>query len=562
MSTPDNNQRTFTIGDWLVEPDLLRLSRDQKQLKLEPKVMQVLVYLVQNAGQVVSRQQLEDEIWKDVVVGYDSLGSAIIKLRKAFNDDPRNPAFIQTIPKKGYRIIAPVKFQQEKLSHIETTTPIPKITTKPHAYTKWAGIIILILVIVGIWLFNNIQRSTIQPSQVRINPPRIAVLPFKNLSTEPQQEYFSDGISSDLITDLASIDNLTVISRSSAFTYKNTNFDIKNIKKELNVDYIVEGSVRKIDNMVRISAALINTDNGVSVWAERFDSEYKDVFSLQDKVVEKIVTSLQVRLTKQEQQQIAARYTNSIVAYDLFLQGWQHFWQYTKESNEQARSFYEKAIKLDSEFARAYANLAVTYAFDYMNGWSIDPEQTLQKAHVYSQQAEQINAELPQVQWALGIVHTYSRNYEAAIKAVEKATTLAPNFADGYGLLATVLNFSAKPGEAKLVMQKALTLNPRHPFIYKMIMGQILFNLHDYSDAAVWLSAAAQRNPTAQEVRLWLAATYAYLGKIEEAGWQLENIHNTGVKLSAPYLEQSIPLKDPVLRKHLIDGLIKAGLKI
>jgi tetratricopeptide (TPR) repeat protein len=154
-----------------------------------------------------------------------------------------------------------------------------------------------------------------------------------------------------------------------------------------------------------------------------------------------------------------------IVGYDAFLKGWQYLWRYTREDNAQAREYYLKVIELDPDFARAYANLAVTHAFDYMNGWSDDPQDTLEQANTYIEEAVRLDERLPQVHWAVGIVNTYAQNYEVAIRAAEKAIAQSPNFADGYGLLATVLNYAGKPEEARQVMHKAMRLNPRHPFI-------------------------------------------------------------------------------------------------
>lgn len=557
----DNLEQRFTVGGWLVEPDALRMVRGDVEKKLEPKVMQVLVHLAHHGGQVVSRQQLESTVWRGVIVGYDSLGSTIIKLRKAFNDDSRNPAIIQTIPKKGYRLIAPVAFVDSPTANTagHALRPGEKHPVKTRLRVVVSLALVIAAVVIAALLMTESRLG--EPSRTHSpDAPRLAVLPFRNLSADPRQEYFSDGISADLITDLAKLDQVAVIARNSTFVYRNTDVDVRRLKAELGVDYVVEGSVRRDDTRVRISARLIDASSGINIWADRFDAEFSDMFSLQDMVVERIVSALELRLSEEEQDRIAAVYTSSISAYDYFLQGWQYFWRYTPEDNAQAREHYLKAVELDPDFARAYANLAVTHAFDYMNGWSDDPEDALEQANTYITEAVRLDERLPQVQWAVGIVNTYAQNYDVAIRAAEKAIAQSPNFADGYGLLATVLNYAGKPAEARKVMQKAMRLNPRHPFIYQMILGQIHFNLREYQTAADHFKQAAERNPTAQEVRLWLAATYAYLGRRADAGWELEQIDNAGAKLSVDYFEQFFPLKDPALRKHLIDGLIEAGL--
>lgn len=554
----------FFVGDWLVDPAALRLAREDYEVKIEPKVMEVLLCLVQNAGQVVSRQDIESAVWQDIIVGYDSLGSTIIKLRKAFNDDSRSPSIIETVPKKGYRLIPPIRQVSVRDSTQQVNTDTVSSGQKPvqHNNLVVIGVVAILIVIAAVFLFVKGNKTTPEDKDVRASIPTLAVLPFKNLSNDPQQDYFSDGIASDLITDLSKITGIAVIARNSTFAYKNSDVDVRHLSKELNVDYVIEGSVRKVDDKVRISARLINARDGINVWADRFDSSYSDVFAIQDEVTAKIVSSLEIKLSETEKDRIAQIYTNNIEAYDYFLQGYQDFWKFTKDDNQQARTYFLKAIEVDQNFARAYANLAMTYSFDYINGWSEDPENTLGLAGQYANKALAINDSMPQVQWAVGIVYTYSKNYDAAMIAAEKAITQSPNFADGYGLLATILNYAAKPEKARDVMRKAMKLNPRHPFIYKVIFGEIHFNLHDYSNAAMYLNQALERNPDAQEARLWLAATYAYLNKLDDASWELEQIRNSGVELTAEYIDQYIPLKDPAARNHLVNGLIKAGLAL
>lgn len=554
----------FLVGDWLVDPAALRLAKADHEVKIEPKVMEVLLYLAQNAGQVISRQQIESAVWEGMIVGYDSLGSTIIKLRKAFNDDSRNPTIIETVPKKGYRLIPSVRQVTQKAQVVGSTSvsepkaAVPISTTNP-VVVSIVAILIVAAAMLLLLLDDEPLTATKSPT---VKTPIIAVLPFKNLSNDPQQDYFSDGVSSDLITDLSNIRGLSVIARNTSFVYKNTDVDVRQLHKDLKVDYVVEGSVRKVGSSVRISARLINASNGINIWADRFDANYKDVFALQDAVTTKIASLLEIKLSETEKNRISQVYTNNIEAYDNFLHGYQEFWKFSKDANQQARSYYLKAIELDKSFARAYANLAMTHSLDYMNGWSSDPNASLKLAAENANKALSIDGSLPQVQWAVGLVNTYSKNFEAALAAAEKSIEQSPNYADGYGLLATILNYSAKPKEAREVMLKAMTLNPRHTFSYKVIFGEIHFNLRQYEEAAKYLNQALEVNPAAQEARLWLAAAYSYLNKPEEASWELEQIRSAGVELTAEYIDQYIPMVDPVARNHLVQGLIKAGLAL
>jgi TolB-like protein/DNA-binding winged helix-turn-helix (wHTH) protein len=562
---PDINLATpFRVADWDVDPAAGRIQRHNREIKLEPKVMTVLVCLAQQSGQVVSREQLESTAWAGMVVGYDSLASTIIKLRKAFEDDSRNPRFIETVPKRGYRLIAPVTPGQ---AGGEREAPEPAESRTPEALKKrnsyvMAGLagMALLAVLAGWLLSDRSPLDSREAGGVVQGKPSVAVLPFKNLSNDPEQDYFSDGITADLITELSKISGLAVIARNSVFAYKHTAVDVRQAAEELGVRYLVEGSVRKAGNEVRISARLVNASNGYSLWAERFDGELQNVFALQDEVTARIVSSLEVKLTANERMQLGRDYTGSIEAYDLFLHGWQRFWEMSKEGNREAREFYRKAIELDGQFARAYANLALTHNYDFINGWSEDPEHSLEQAGVYAQKGVELDDRLPQVHWARGLTKLFGKEYQQALVEAEKAIALDPNFADGYGLLATTLNYAAKPKQALEVMQKAMQLNPRHPYIYKVICGEIHFNLRDYDNAIAYFTQALERNPEAQEARVWLAAAFAHAGRTDDAKWEIEQIRGSGARLSVEHIEQTVPLKDPVQRKHLIDGLYKAGL--
>jgi adenylate cyclase len=422
--------------------------------------------------------------------------------------------------------------------------------------------IVLLAALVAGWLvFTGKDREPVPVTAAISDKPVIAVLPFRNLSDDAGQDYFSDGITADLITDLSRLSALSVIARNTVFTFKDGDIDTRRVRDELKVDYIVEGSIRKAGDQVRIAARLIDADSSITLWADRFDGELENIFAFQDAVTSKIITSLSIELTEQERNRLARKYSNSIAAYDLFLHGWQNLWLSSREGTLQARDYFLKAIELDSRFARAYANLALTYIYDHLLGWSENPDETLRMAHEYADKAIAIDPDLPQVYWVKGFADIFRRNYQQSLDYALKAIELDPNFADGYGLLATTLNYAGKPGEADIEMRKAMQLNPMHPAIYKVIHGEIFFNKHEYAKAIGNFNFVLQTNPESEESRLWLAAAYAHVGEIEEAAWQLEQIRISGRDLSLEYIENVIPFRDPEQRKHFIDGLYKAGLK-
>ncbi len=569
------NEPPFCIGDWHIDPSLGRVSglsagRDSgaEQTKLEPQVMAVLLCLAKQQGQVVSREAIEDQAWANRVVGYDSLSTAIIKLRKALGDDSKNPRYIETVPKKGYRLIAAVSSAEseniittENVNVSKKAEPARVIRSAKSGKQRLQLVIILSVITGGLayvifdklpYLFTSTELS---------QQNTIAVLPFKNMSEDIQQEYFSDGITADLITDLSKISGLGVIARNTVFVYKDSSIDVRQIGKELAVNYVIEGSVRKSNNKVRITARLIDANSGHNLWAERFDGGLGDVFALQDNVTAKIIAALQLKLSDREQKQLARKYTNNIEAYDHFLQGWQRFWEYSKESNALAKEHFNRAIELDPDFARAYANLALSYAYDVLAGWTNTRDTNLKRAEELSQRAIELDDELAQVHWAVGFTALISRQYQLALSESQKVIALEPNNADGYGLLATTLNYVAKPRDALVQMQKAMRLNPLHPSAYKVILGEIYFNLHDYDSAIKQFEHALERNPDAHEPRLWLMASYAHQGRTDDASWQLEQIRLDDPAISIATIEPVIPFIDPMQLKHLVNGLNKAGLK-
>ncbi len=558
----------FRLGDWTVDPAAGRLSRDGETHKLEPKAMTVLLCLARQPGRVLSREALEEQAWAGMVVGYDSLASAIIKLRKALGDDSRNPRYIETVPKRGYRLICPVSTLAGELTDRPATTSGAAITRSDRdrshkaSFTRYivAGLTLAALLLAGLMALRNEEAPRIPVTTRDSHLPVIAVLPFKNISDDAQQDYFSDGITADLITDLSKLSGLSVIARNSVFTFRNTDVDIRKVKQELGADYVVEGSIRKIGKQVRITARLIDADTGINLWADRFDGTLENIFSFQDSVTSQIIASLEIKLTDNDRQRLAHKYSNSIEAYDEFLHGWQNLWLSSREGMLQAREYFYRAIELDPQFGRAYANLALTYIYDHMLGWTDGSPTAIESAHRYADRAIAINPNLPQVYWVKGFADIFTGDYQQSLAHAQRALDLDPNFADAYGLLATTLNYAGKPDQADIEMRKAMQLDPKHPVIYNVIHGEIFFNKRDYASAIDNFRFALEANPESEESRLWLAAAYAHIGELDEASWQLEQIRMSGRDLSLGHFQDAIPFKDPEQRQHLIDGLFKAGL--
>ncbi|NIP52997.1 MAG: tetratricopeptide repeat protein, partial [Gammaproteobacteria bacterium] len=312
--------------------------------------------------------------------------------------------------------------------------------------------------------------------------PSIAVLPFENLSGDPEQEYFSDGITEDIITDLSKISGLFVIARHSAFTYKGKVIKIADVGRELGVRHILEGSVRKSDGRVRITAQLVDATTEGHLWAERYDRDLKDIFALQDEVTQKIVSALAVKLTEDERKRLVRKYTDNMQAYDFYLQGVEYQNRFTKEANIQARQMFERAIDQDPGFAIAYTALGFTYFHDWTFGWSMDT-QSLDHAFELAQKTLDLEDSLPLGHHLLGKVYLWKKQYEKAITELEKAIALSPNYADHLVGLGYILNFAGRPKESIGLVKKAMRLNPIYPAFYLWELGHAYFLTGRYEEA-------------------------------------------------------------------------------
>lgn len=393
----------------------------------------------------------------------------------------------------------------------------------------------------------------------RPNKPSLVVLPFLNLSHDPEQEYFSDGISEDLMTDLSKLSSLFVIARNSAFSYKGKTTKPEQIGKELGVRYVLAGSVRKADNRVRITAQLVDTTTNSSLWAERYDRLWQDIFALQDEITGKIVAALQVQIAPEEQKRLKRIPTNNLEAYDFFLRGWSLYGQMTEETTLQARQLFEQAIRLDPQYADAYAALAVTYLLEWTWQWQQTP-QTLEQALTLAQHATSLNDTLASAQMVLGNVFLWKKEYDRAIAATEKAITLDPNDAEGYATLGEIFTWIGKPDEAIEWIQKAIRLNPRASTSYLWVLGHA-HRLAGRCEAAM----AVQREVLLESVihigaHVELVVCASELGHAGEARAEAAEIRQINPQISLESLRRSLPYKDDALREHVLTQLSKAGL--
>ena len=445
-----------------------------------------------------------------------------------------------------------------------------KVITSSSRLANWKlGIVIALVVIIaaaGIYHFlssldrTSESRPVAQSENHTAQKPSIAILPFSNLSNDPEQVYFSDGISEDLITDLSKVSGLFVIARASSFRYREKALNIKAIGKELNINYLVTGSVRKLGTVIRISAQLLEISSGEQVWGERYDAHIDEIFTLQDEVLKKIVGALEVKLTDKEQAHLTERFTNSVEAYDFFLKGRRQFDRVSAVGNQASKVLFEQAIKADPNFADAYAYLAWSYARDYLFEWVSDPEAALKNANDLIQTAMERNSQSNVVYMIYGLIRVYQGKHTEAVSAVEKAISLNPNYADSHAMLAFVLNYSGMPEKSSEVIRTAMHLNPLHSYLYLNVLGQSQFLRKRYEEAVKSFSESTLRNPEDNQIRMWLAASYALMGNIEEAEWQILETLSQRPEYTIKDLSERIPFKNPNHLDLLSTGLKRAGL--
>jgi TolB-like protein/tetratricopeptide (TPR) repeat protein len=357
--------------------------------------------------------------------------------------------------------------------------------------------------------------------------PSIAVLPFTNLSDNPEQAYFADGMTEDLITDLSKVAGLFVIARNSTFVYKGKAKDIREVARTLGVRYVLEGSVRRSGAEVRVNAQLIDAATGGNVWADRYDGELKNIFDFQDKVTLNVVTALAVELTKDDRERVTRRGTGNPQAYDVFLKGWQHYLRQTPEDFRAAIVQFKKAVELDPEYGRAYAALAVTYWEAYTRYW--DVALGFRRTHEARFQADQFLAKAmrdptPLTHQVASAMLLHTHQHDEAIAEARRAIAGDPNDADGYVALANVLSFTGRASEALEQVERAIRLNPHYPPYYLYQLGLAKFGMKRLDEAATSLERALTLNRDDYWSQRLLLATYGLLGRRTDAAKLLETI--------------------------------------
>jgi len=392
--------------------------------------------------------------------------------------------------------------------------------------------------------------------------PSIAVLPFQNMGGDPEQEYFSDGVTEDIITELSRYPDFLVIARHSTFVYKHNTVELGQIARNLGVQFVLEGSVRKVGNSVRISAQLIDASNGTHLWAERYDRTLDDIFAVQDEITGTIVGALGETLQETSVRRALRTDPSCLDAYDKTLQAWSYFKRFNREDNLEARRLAKAAVELDAGYARAHAIVAWTHLMDFSSLWSDDPDEALRDSYDAATKAVSLDDHNSYAYLGLGACETWLGRHDQAVANVRRAIMLNPNDADSHAVFANLLVFAGHGNEALDELETAMRLNPHYPESYLQYLGRAYFTQRRYEEAEKAFERVVTMNPGWPWARLILSATRAALGKIEEAKTEMTEALKISPRITQAHVSKAWPFRNPADLDHLAEMLRKAGLPV
>jgi TolB-like protein len=517
----------FSFGPYKLDVERRELRRGGDALHVGPQVFDLLVYLLKNRDRVVTKDDLIGSVWGGRIVSDSTLTSHINAARNAIGDTGKSQKLIRTIARKGFRFVEAVEAQSA-------------ISLRRGAAKQGVD-----------------ESRLLGPAERRA----IAVLPFTNMSDDRQQEYFSDGISEDIISALSKQRWFLVIARNSSFLYKGKSVDIKDVAEELDVRYVIEGSVRRAGDRVRITAQLNDAATASHIWAQHYDRDLVDVFAVQDEITDAIVAAIEPQLYAAENFRTRRKPPNSLDAWDLLMRALSHFWRVTKQDNVVAQALLEKTIAIDPDYGKALGVLATSHSFGAHMGWE-DMATAVPKAERAALAAIQIDSEDPWAHSALGGAYLSMRRIEDSLAEFEVALRLNPNFSLAQGFYGLALIYTGRWQEADAAVRRALRLSPRGPFsaIYHGVAAYAQFTGRNYDEAIAFSrEAIRERGEFVGALRVMTAAA-GMAGYADIGASSLQELHRTQPNISLAWIANQIPWNLDADRDHYLEGLRRAGL--
>jgi TolB-like protein len=520
----------FLFADYSLDTDRRELLRGSAPVAVEPQVFDLLVYLVRNRDRVVSKDDLIASVWDGRTVSDSTLASRINAARKAIGDSGERQRLIRTLQRKGVRFVADVR------TNTQEGTPA-QATALPDA-----------------------QEQTRDPGVSPFSRPAIAVLPFANMSGEPEQDYFSDGISEDLITALSKLRWFFLVARNSSFIYKGKSVHMKQIAQELGVGYVVQGSVRRSGDRVRITAELTDVVTGGQLWAERYDRVLADVFAVQDEITNAIVAAIEPELYAAENFRARRKPPGSLDAWGLVMQALSHYWRMTREDNVAAQALVAQAIAIDPNYAQALAILAVSHSFAIYMGWE-DRSISGPVVERAARAAVRADSTDPWARLAMASAYRHLARFEDALAEFESALSLNPNFSLALAYYGLVLTYVGRWQEGSEAARRALRLSPRDPLsaIYGGVAAYAEFVGRNYEEAMRLAHEASLERPDFVGAHRVLTAAAAMAGENELAKASLAELRRTHPNVSLAWLGEHLLLRQDQ-RERLLEALRRAGL--
>ncbi len=521
----------FAFKDCVLDLERRELTRGSEAVSIGPQVFDLLVYLVQNRERVVSKDNLLDAVWDGRIVSESTLTSHINAVRKAIGDSGEEQHLLRTIPRKGFRFVGDVT---------ETQSADGAASTSLRTADEAARAVLPL------------------PGK-----PSIAVLPFHNLSGDPEQAYFADGVVDDIITALSRVRWLFVIARNSSFTYQGRAVDVKQIAQELGVGYVLEGSVRKAADRVRITGQLINASTGAHLWAERFEGTLDDIFELQDRIATSVAGAIAPQVELAEIERAKRKPTASLNAYDCYLRGLAHLHRGSRQSVTEALPLFHRAIELDPEFASAHAMAAWCYFWRKINGWATNhPQDTAEGARLARRAVELGRDDAVALTRGGHALAHLAGDVDSGIALLDRAVFLNPNLASAWFLGGFLRTWRGEPESAIEHFERAMRLSPVDPELYRMQAGIAMAHLFAgrFDAASAWAEEAYTNLPSFLLTVSIIAASRALTGRLEDARRAMDQLRELHPSLRISNLRDWLPINRPEDLSVFADGLRKAGL--
>lgn len=539
----------FAFEDCLLDDERRELTMRGQGVPIGPQVFDLLLYLVVHHDRVVSKDELLQTIWSGRVVSESTVASHINAVRKAIDDTGSEQRLLRTVARKGFRFVGELQ-SGDALPASLLPASLPPAPLPPASLLHESD------------AHDSGNRPAL-PALVLPDKPSIAVLPFQNLSGELGQDYFADGVVEDIITALSRVRWLFVIARNTSFAYKDRRMDPRRVGLDLGVRYVLEGSVRKAGNRVRITGQLIDASTGTHLWGERFEGTLDDIFELQAGIAENVVGAISPQLERAEIERAKRKPTQNLDAYDYYLRGVANLHSGSRETIEEALRQFYRAIELDPEYGSAYGAAAWCYVWRKVNGWMIDRAGEIAEGVRLARLAVTWGREdavaLTRGGHALGHL---TRDLDGGIALLDRAVLLNPNFAPAWFLGAFLRIFHGESESAMALFSHAARLSPLDPEMFRMQAGIALahFFAGDFDAASIWAEKALSNLPSILVAAVVAAASHALAGRAKEAGIAMERVRALDPSLSQSTLADWLPIHRPQDLARLTEGLRAAGL--